>query len=95
MSHRMFLLCIAEGLRERRCESQDQVQGDRVTWRVGSLFTKCNYSSQLDILVVQFCRNTEPYAWMPRKNLRQGKLHSQFIVTAHIDFLIFIKNFKF
>ena len=50
-SHGMFLLCIAEGLRER-CKSQNQVQGDRVTWLVGSLFTKRSYSSRLDILVV-------------------------------------------
>ena len=33
-------------------KSQHQVQGDRVTCRVGSFFTKCSYSSQLDILVV-------------------------------------------
>ena len=43
-SHGMFFLCTTESL---RCESQNQVQGDRVTWRVGSLFT----SSRLDILV--------------------------------------------
>ena len=40
----VFFLCIAEGLRER-CESRNQVQGDRVTWRVDSLFIKCSYSS--------------------------------------------------
>ena len=30
-SHGMFLLCNAEGLRKRRCESQNEVQGNRVT----------------------------------------------------------------
>ena len=48
-SHGMFLLC-TESLRERRNES-NQVQGNGVTWRVGSLFTKRSYSNRLDILV--------------------------------------------
>ena len=48
-SHEMFkLLCIPKGLRERRCN-----QGDRVTWHVGSLLTKCSYSSWLGILVLK------------------------------------------
>ena len=48
-SHGMFCCCV---LPRERCESQNEVQGDRVTWRVGSLFTKRSYSSRLDILLV-------------------------------------------
>ena len=71
------LLCIAKGLRERSCKSQNQAQGDRVTWCVGSLFTKRRYSSWLDILVatallkywsLYMCATEKPFICSARIN---------------------------
>ena len=48
---------------------QDHIQGDRVTWRMGLLFIKRSYSSQLDIPVVTVLSKHRSL-WVPWKCLQ-------------------------